>query len=231
MKRNKLKLVLVIAYILICILDIVLIKIDHPFSYYTRFFSTIVLLLLYIIASKKLNKLSIAYFVVLLLADFFSSQYDWFNESIIASGITFLILAKIFRDALPYKIKKGTIINFILFLMLFSVIYVYVLEEKGDSYIAVLFYGTSLCILSTLSLSNYLYKETKSNSMFLKAMVMRLLSDAVLALIIFSYQEDLYYDIVTSTIYLISNYLINEALVLNDKELLIKNKGEDEKFI
>lgn len=212
-----------LLYIVICILDIVLIILDHEISYYTKLFGTLVLLLAYCYVTIKLDKLVLLYFGVLAISDFFSIFYELFNESIFTTAITFLILIKILRNFVSFKIKTGTIFNLIVFFALFGVVYVYVLEGKEDSSIPILIYGIALCVTMAISLSMYLVKPNTTTLMFLGAMILRVFSDALLALILFSEDIDVIFDVLSSTIYFVSNYCLYRGFVM--KEEPSKNHG------
>ncbi len=185
----------------------------------------IFLLLLYSFESKQIDPFIISMFLLIVIADIVSSALDMFWLAIIIYGIGNLLLAKMMHKTLSNKGKKEIPIYLTLSVILFLIVFVFVIQDKGNSYFAILFYGVTVSLLFTIALLNYKYKMILANGLLFFTIGLRVISDAIYAVVIFNI-SNVYYDLISLTTWSISCFLFYKSFILREEQYFNQNLNE-----
>ncbi|CAM1340783.1 lysoplasmalogenase family protein [Tenacibaculum amylolyticum] len=218
MKFN-IKIALTISFVAACILylymlatvtnDIVLRNAFKPVP-------ILILLMLYSFESKKIDPLVISMFATMVIADIINNTINMFHIAILIYGIANLFLIKIIANLLKKDAKKQILKYFLLAIMLFIIVFVFVVQNKGKSFYPIIFYGLTMSLAFAISLSNYLHNMNVANEVLLIAMGIRVISDSIYAVVIFNV-SNVYFDVASLSIYMLSCYVFYRGFILKDK--------------
>lgn len=217
MNKVKLKIILTILFIISAISYIYMLAVVDPSNKSLRNalkpVPILILLILYCFeCKKKINLLVVSMFVTIVIADIVANTMDKFFIGIIIYGIANLFLVKMVHAFLKKEVKKEIVKYFLLGVGLFAVIFVFVLDNMGDSYYPIIFYGLIMCLTFSVILLNYLLEMTKANGVLLTAYGIRVLSDLIYVAVTFN-ESNVYFDMLSLSIFIILNYVFYRAFV------------------
>ncbi len=218
MNNIKLKITLTILFIITAVLYIYMLVVvdpsNRPLRAALKPVPILILLMLYCFECvKKLNPFVISIFVITVIADIITNTVGKFFIGIIIYGIAHLFLIKTVYDFLKKEAKKEITKYFLLGGGLFAVIFIYVLSNMGSSYYPIIFYGLTMSLAFSTILLNYLYEMTTPNKLLLVAFGLRVFSDLIYAMTIFN-ESNVYSDMISLSVYMISNYIFYKSFVL-----------------
>jgi hypothetical protein len=225
LKLHKLKIPLLLLYAFCCVVCLYAIIIDYPNKFECKPFPTLALFFLYITQSKSKSWFFLITLVLLTLGDYLTGLPDGFNAGIVTYGISYLV----FASYLIKHIKKANIghilVYLILFGVLFSIVFIFVLHAPKEALFPILFYGLTICIVTAFVLTNYIENMYYANFIFLVAMGFRIISDCIYAIVLFS-ETDLYFDIFSLSMLLVSNFLFYRGFLLSENQYsdFLRNK-------
>ena len=179
----------------------------------------IVLLLMYSFSSNKRDPLITSMFLLIVIADIVSSALDLFWLAIFIYGISNLLLVKMMLETLSKQGKKEVPAYFVLSVILFLIVFVFVIQDKGDCYFSILFYGITTSLLFTVGLLNFKFKMIYANGLLFFTICIRVISDCIYAVVIFNI-SNVYYDLVSLSIWLISCFLFYKSFILREEKLI-----------
>ncbi|WP_157811758.1 hypothetical protein [Tenacibaculum sp. SZ-18] len=179
----------------------------------------IVLLLMYSFSSNKRDSLITSMFLLIVIADIISSALDLFWLAIFIYGISNLLLVKMMLETLSKQGKKEVPAYFVLSVILFLIVFVFVIQDKGDCYFSILFYGITTSLLFTVGLLNFKFKMIYANGLLFYTICIRVISDCIYAVVIFNI-SNIYYDLVSLSIWLISCFLFYKSFILREEKLI-----------
>ena len=182
----------------------------------TKPLPVIFLLLLYSFESKKIDPFIISMFLLIMIADIVSSALDMFWLAIVIYGVANIMLVKMMYETLSNKGKKEIPVYFGVSVILFLIVFVFVIQDKGDCYFSILFYGLTVSLLFTIALLNYKYKMIFANGLLFFTIGVRVISDCIYAVVIFNI-SNVYYDLVSLSIWVISCFLFYKSFILREK--------------
>ncbi|CAL2055144.1 lysoplasmalogenase family protein [Tenacibaculum sp. 190524A05c] len=217
-KLKKIKFSLFVVYAIICAISVYLIVVNHKYKFEIKPFPTLVLVTLFLIETKKYTKTFIAYLLLSLVGDVLTSIPYGFNPGIISYGLSYLVLVNFLRKYLSKETYKLLVIYLLLFGFLFTVIYVFVLNDPGNSMLPILFYGVCICLVTSFILMNYIESMEHGNFILLVAIGFRIISDSIYAIVLFS-ETDMYFDIFSLSTLLVSNFLFYKGFLFNEQQV------------
>ncbi|TCI95117.1 hypothetical protein EYW44_01975 [Tenacibaculum sp. M341] len=178
----------------------------------------LLLLLLYVYQSKKVNPSTVVVFVLTILADIITNTLQMFPIGIVIYGVAHLFLVEVVGNNV-YKrktYKKEIVKYFSLGAILFAVIFTYVLSNMGSSYFPIIFYGLTMSLAFSILLINYLGNMRTANALLLAAFGLRVVSDSIYAITIFN-ESNITFDVISLSIYLTASYLFCRGFILIDE--------------
>lgn len=179
----------------------------------------LILLLMYSFGSRKRDPLITSMFLLIVIADIVSSALDMFWLAIVIYGISNLLLVKMMFETIAKQAKKEVPAYFCLSIILFLIVFVFVIQDKGDCYFSILFYGATTSLLFTVGLLNFKYKMIFANGLLFFTIGVRVISDCIYAVVIFNILN-VYYDLVSLSIWLISCFLFYKSFILREEKLI-----------
>lgn len=217
-KQKNIKRLLFVLYAIICVISIYLIVVDHEYKFEIKPFPTLILVILYLIETKKYTKTHIGFLLLSMIGDLLTAIPYGFNYGIISYGLSYLLLVNSIRKHIKKETYKLLLIYLLLFGFLFTIVYVFVLNDPGNSMIPILFYGVSICLVTSFVLMNYIESMEHANFILLVAIGFRIISDSIYAIVLFS-ESDVYFDIFSLSTLLISNFLFYRGFLFNEKQV------------
>lgn len=178
----------------------------------------IFLLMLYCFESQKKSSLIISTFSLIVIADIVSSSLNMFWLALIIYGLGNLLLVKMMLNTITKKAKKEIGIHFIVSLILFLIVFIYVIQDKGNCFYSILFYGITVSLLFAVSLLNYKHNMILANALLFLTIGVRVISDAVYAVVIFNI-SNVYFDLVSLSIWMLSCFLFYKSFILREKQI------------
>ncbi|TCP25658.1 hypothetical protein EV195_10317 [Tenacibaculum skagerrakense] len=178
----------------------------------------IFLLMLYSFESKKKSPLIISTFLFIVIADIVSSSLNMFWLALLIYGIGNFLLVKMMLNTISKNAKKEVGIYFILSLILFLIVFIYVIQDKGNCFFSILFYGVTVSLLFSVSLLNYKHNMILANALLFLTISVRVISDAVYAIVIFNI-SNVYFDLVSLSIWMLSCFLFYKSFILREKQI------------
>lgn len=133
LKLKNIKISLFVLYGFICALSFYLIIINHKYKFEIKPFPTLILVTLYLIETKKYTLTYVGFLLLSLIGDVLTSIPYGFNLGIISYGLSYLLLVNAIRKYIKKETYKLLIIYLVLFGFLFSVVYIFVLNDPGNS--------------------------------------------------------------------------------------------------
>ncbi|MFY7672442.1 lysoplasmalogenase family protein [Tenacibaculum sp. MEBiC06402] len=218
LKLKNIKRSLFVVYAIICAISVYLIVVNHQYKFEIKPFPTLILIALYLIETKKYNKTHIGFLFLSLIGDIFTSIAYGFNIGIISYGMAYLLLVNSISKYINKETYKLLLIYLLLFGFLFTIVYVFVLNDPGNSMIPILFYGVCICLVTSFILMNYIESMEHANFILLVAIGFRIISDSIYAIVLFS-ETDVYFDIFSLSTLLISNFLFYRGFLFNEKRV------------
>lgn len=179
----------------------------------------LILLLMYSFGSRKRDPLTTSMFLLIVIADIVSSALDMFWLAIVIYGISNLLLVKMMFETISKQAKKEVPAYFCLSIILFLTVFVFVIQDKGDCYFSILFYGATTSLLFTVGLLNFKYKIIFANGLLFFTIGVRVVSDCIYAVVIFII-SNVYCDLVSLSIWLISCFLFYKSFILREEKLI-----------
>ncbi|WP_157811757.1 lysoplasmalogenase family protein [Tenacibaculum sp. SZ-18] len=173
---------------------------------------------LYSVETKKYTLTYIGFLLLSLIGDVLTSISHGFNLGIIIYGISYLLLANEIRKYLKKETYKMLFSYLILFGFLFSVVYIFVLNDPGNSMLPIIFYGICICLVTSFILINYIENMEHANFLLLIAIGFRIISDSIYAIVLFS-KTDVYFDIFSLSTLLISNFMFYRGFLFNEQKV------------
>lgn len=192
--------------------------VDHEYKFEIKPFPTLILVILYLIETKKYTKTHIGFLLLSMIGDLLTAIPYGFNYGIISYGLSYLLLVNSIRKHIKKETYKLLLIYLLLFGFLFTIVYVFVLNDPGNSMIPILFYGVSICLVTSFVLMNYIESMEHANFILLVAIGFRIISDSIYAIVLFS-ESDVYFDIFSLSTLLISNFLFYRGFLFNEKQV------------
>ena len=217
-KQKNIKGLLFILYAIIFVISVYLIVVDHQYKFEIKSFPTFILIMLYLIETKKYTKTYIGFLLLSMIGDVLTSIPYGFNYGIISYGLSYLLLVNSIRKHINKETYKLLLIYLLLFGFLFTIVYVFVLNDPGNSMIPILFYGVCICLVTSFILMNYIESMEHANFILLVAIGFRIISDSIYAIVLFS-ESDVYFDIFSLSTLLISNFLFYRGFLFNEKQV------------
>lgn len=215
-KINKLA---TIGFFLAFFLSIFMIATNHEFKNNVKSIPPVVLLLSYIFTSRKWDKLVITLFVIFAVGEIMLISFGHFNFGVICFGFCNIILIRMILT----KLKKIPVVRilkyFLMSLVLFSGIFIFVLEDKGDAYFPLMFYGVTICLAGAVYLLNYLQEMNHANYLLLLAIGLRILSDCIYSIVLFG-ETDIYFDVISLSTFFTSNYLFYRGFIQKEESIV-----------
>ncbi|MFY7672441.1 hypothetical protein ACOSP6_15275 [Tenacibaculum sp. MEBiC06402] len=178
----------------------------------------IFLLMLYSFESKIKSPLIISTFLLIVIADIVSAALNMFWLALIIYGLGNLLLVRMMLQTISKRAKKELLIYFLLSVILFLIVFVYVIQDKGNCYFSILFYGLTVSLLFSVSLLNYKHEMILANGLLFLTIGVRVISDAVYAVVIFNI-SNVYFDLISLSIWMISCFLFYKSFLLREKHL------------
>jgi hypothetical protein len=179
----------------------------------------IFLLMLYSFESKKSNPFITSMFLLIVIADIVSSSLNMFWLALLLYGLGNLLLVKLMLETMVKQAKKEISVYFILSVILFLIVFVYVIQDKGNCFFSILFYGLTASLLFAVSLLNYKHEMILANGLLFFTIGVRVISDAVYAVVIFNI-SNVYFDLISLSIWLVSCFLFYKSFILREKQLI-----------
>lgn len=178
----------------------------------------LLLLLMYVYQSKKVNPSTVVVFVLTILADIITNTLQMFPIGIVIYGVAHLFLVEVAGNNVTKRktYKKEIVKYFTLGAILFAVIFTYVLSNMGSSYFPIIFYGLTMSLAFSILLINYLGNMKTANALLLAAFGLRVVSDSIYAITIFN-ESNITFDVISLSIYLTASYLFCRGFILIDE--------------
>ncbi len=205
-------------YAIVCVISVFFIVINHKYKFEIKPFPTLILVTLYLIETKKYTKTYIGFLLLCLVGDVLTSIPYGFNPGIIIYGLSYLLLVNSIRKYLKKETYKLLLVYLLLFGFLFTIIYVFVLNDPGSSMLPIIFYGISICLVTSFILMNYIETMEHANFILLVAIGFRIISDSIYAIVLFS-ETDMYFDIFSLSTLLVSNFLFYKGFLFNEQKV------------
>lgn len=218
LKLKNIKISLFVLYGFICALSFYLIIINHKYKFEIKPFPTLILVTLYLIETKKYTLTYVGFLLLSLIGDVLTSIPYGFNLGIISYGLSYLLLVNAIRKYIKKETYKLLIIYLVLFGFLFSVVYIFVLNDPGNSMLPIIFYGICICLVTSFILINYIESMEHANFILLIAIGFRIISDSIYAIVLFS-ETDVYFDIFSLSTLLISNFMFYRGFLFNEQKV------------
>lgn len=174
------------------------------------------LIMLYSLESKKKSPVITAFFVTTVIGDIINVNLRLFNLSLLIYSLTHLMLLSIVGDFFKKKIKKEFLKFFLAAVVLFAIIFLYVIQNKGNSYYPIIVYGLTLSLAFAATLSNYVQNMILPNGILLIAIGLRILADAIYAVVLFD-ESNIYFDFSSLFCYLLGSYVFYKGFILKEK--------------
>lgn len=218
LKIKKRKFTLFVLYGFVCVLSFYLMVINHPYKFEVKAIPTLILIGLYLIETKKYTFTFLVFLISNLIGDAFTSVTSGFNIGIVSYGIAYLMLIYHLRKLIKKENHKLFVIYLTLFGFLFSIVYLFVLNDPGDAMLPIIFYGICICSVTSFLLINYIKSMEYGNFILLIAIGFRIISDSIYAIVLFS-KTDVYFDVFSLSTLLISNFMFYRGFVFNEQKL------------
>lgn len=196
-------------FLLFMLLNIVTVL--HPNTvpaYISRPLILVVMMVMYVSVVKKPYLLFVVCQFLTMVADFLY----FFDKKYFFTGILFYVVGQILLTTLIVSfIKKIKLVEVIgrlsIFLLLFALIYIVVLEEQNNK-LPVLLFGVSISVLMTFTLVNYLQNMNKSNFLLLLGLVLAIISDVVMTLNLSYLASDIPVYLINTVLVVLVHYII-----------------------
>lgn len=175
------------------------------------------LVIVYLLSVKKAN-------FWLVSALFFSFWGDVFlldkTNSFVFGLASFLVAHIMYIKMVSNFLQKTSVIKKVTaampFVILFAILLYIIYPNLNNMLLPVIVYGIAISTFGTLALLNYYQKKSKKNICLLLGSVLFIMSDSLIALNNF-YSPSNILNILIIILYIVSQYLIVKAMILNDK--------------
>lgn len=174
----------------------------------------------YVMSVKQINKLALSYQTAILIAEIL----NLFNEQYFLYVAIFYLIGQVALIVFIIKLKhikvSDILVYFVLLLICFAVVNNYILSAIKGYSILILVYGLTVCIVTSLALTNYLRKMYMGNFLLWLGVAFALLNTAILSLDLFNSSTN----ILVFILNIISNYLICYSFISRVNRLPKKSK-------
>jgi len=224
LKNGILKIVFAVSYLALSILSILLgLYAEGDLRSGIRVLPLLVLIIMYAFEAKKTEGLAISFLVFTVMADIIITHLKLLNTGFVMYGFSFLILAQHAKQSLFKKKQKQMLRFFLLSLLLFLIIFIFAIQEKGSSFIPILFYGLTISLAFSFYITSYLNNMGLDNYLLFIAISIRILSDAIVVMVMFN-GASVYFSILSLLFYLISNFLFCRGFIVKTHSVKVKNR-------
>ncbi len=174
------------------------------------------LITLYALSVSKINKMYVLALICSLLGDVFLMFEG--ELYFIIGLISFLLAHLLFINIVIKEIKKNTIKNIIIaafpFVIVFSLLIFRLKNSLGGMLFPVIIYGITIATFGTVSLINFREKKSMKSIFMLFGAIIFMVSDSVLAINKF-YEQAHIFEIIVMATYVLAQYFIYRAMILN----------------
>ena len=180
----------------------------------------IILLVGYVKKSKERNTVFILALLGALMGDVFllSPVQTAFIAGLLCFLLTHLCYAKVIRDKMDSIRPSQLFISALPFLLLLTVVIIYVFEGLGDLLAPVLLYGLAIGLMGGLSLLYYRNYRTFTAALVLVGAIAFALSDSVLAIHRFQYQHPSFPALIIGS-YALAQWLFVEFMLKSERTM------------
>jgi len=212
------------VFIVVSIVDFIGIFFKIPILIFIfKPFILLSLLVLYSLSVSIKNK----WYLLALVFSFFGDVFLMFTGQLyfIAGLISFLIAHVLFIKIVTSKIQKYSWLkvfsSIIPFLIIFSLLIFNLKDSLHEMLLPVIIYGLTISIFGVVSLIDFLNTRSKKSLIMFSGAVVFMLSDSVLAIDKFYFEEDINKIVIMFT-YVLAQYLIYRSMIFGEEKISVE---------